>query len=198
MATAAQGLLGTVTATNAGLRGAAGTVAQTFGFYGREGYNLDVSNPQNIPHLQLGGWRRLSEPDAVGWALRHDEAGQHRDRGGRCHVGADGGGKGRAQGVSPRPSRRSCCSPLSGRPTLNGAALDALAEATDDHRPSCGKAQVYAQILTYWTRALRTWRRAARPSSSHDPGFCRFRYAADVPAAQSGDSGQVDLAQVGT
>src|ERR1051326_48958 len=49
VATAAQGLLGSVAATNAGIRNFFGTEAQTLGILGREGYNLDVSNPQNIP-----------------------------------------------------------------------------------------------------------------------------------------------------
>ena len=48
VATAAQGLLGSVTGTNGGLRTAFGTQAGALGSYGREYYNLDVSNPQNI------------------------------------------------------------------------------------------------------------------------------------------------------
>ena len=47
VATAAQGLIGTVAATNAGLRGAFGFNYQVLGRLGRDGYNLDVSNPQN-------------------------------------------------------------------------------------------------------------------------------------------------------
>src|SRR6185295_14945988 len=47
--TAAQGLLGSVTGTNVGVRNIFGTNRGNLGILGREAYNLDVSNPQNIP-----------------------------------------------------------------------------------------------------------------------------------------------------
>ena len=55
--TAAQGLLGSVTGTNVGVRNIFGTNRGTMGILGRESYNLDVSNPQNIPTLytSVGG-----------------------------------------------------------------------------------------------------------------------------------------------
>src|SRR2546429_360386 len=55
--TAAQGLLASVTGTNVGVRNIFGTNRGTLGILGRESYNLDVSNPQNIPPLytSVGG-----------------------------------------------------------------------------------------------------------------------------------------------
>jgi hypothetical protein len=57
IATAAQGLLGSVTGTNVGVRNIFGTNRGNMGILGREAYNLDVSNPQNIPTLytSVGG-----------------------------------------------------------------------------------------------------------------------------------------------
>jgi len=57
VATAAQGLIGSVGGTNAGVRGNFNFAAQNQGILGREAYNLDVSNPQNIPtyYTSAGG-----------------------------------------------------------------------------------------------------------------------------------------------
>ena len=157
IATAAQGLLGSVTGTNVGVRNIFGTNRGNMGILGREAYNLDVSNPQNIPPLytSVGG---NSFKNLTTWTGPYATMYQ-------ANVVIKG-----AESAPPAPTGLEDAEreALKGfaetikalelfyvirQTDQSGAALDALESPTDDPPPIAGKAEVYAKILSYLDEA---------------------------------------------
>jgi hypothetical protein len=147
--TAAQGLLGSVTGTNVGVRNIFGTNRGIMGILGREAYNLDVSNPQNIPtfYTSVGG---NSFKNLTTWTGPYATMNQANI----IFKGADA-----ATGVTPAEQEglKGFAETIKAlelfyvirQTDVSGAALDALASPTDDPPPIESKAAVYTKILAY-------------------------------------------------
>jgi hypothetical protein len=149
VATAAQGLLGSVAGTNAGLRNFyLGFNQQTLGILGREGYNLDVSNPQNIPtfyQLPAGNafknlmiwnapYATIKQANLVISAVDNV-------------TGASAGEKEGVKGYAQTVKAISLFYVIRGT-DVNGAVLDALTNPTDAPPPIADRATTYARILS--------------------------------------------------
>ena len=147
--TAAQGLLGSVTGTNVGVRNIFGTNRGTLGILGREAYNLDVSNPQNIPPLytSVGG---NAFKNLTAWTGPYATINQANI----IFKGADA-----ATGLvtAEREGLKGFAETIKAlelfyvirQTDVSGAALDALASPTDAPPPIADKATVYTTISSY-------------------------------------------------
>lgn len=197
VATAAQGLLGTVTATNAGIRGFGGTVAQTWGFYGREGYNLDVSNPQNIGTiysstggnafqnltLWVGPYATMKQANIVIAAADVTSGATAAEKEGL---------KGFAKTI-----KAIALFTVIRQTDVNGAALDALANPTDAPPAIATKAAVYTEILKYLDEgAAHLAAGGASFFFTMTPGFSSFNTPATFRQLNKGIRAKVNLAQV--
>lgn len=168
VATAAQGLL-------AGLRGAYAFNAQTLGILGREGYNLDVSNPQAVPAFYTlpagSGFQNLSywtgaytsnkQADVVIKALDNV-------------VGMTDAEKEGVRGFAKTLKALQLFYVI--RATdQSGAALDALSDPTAPPPPIVTRDEVYTQILQWLDEAAAHLRNAGTSFPfSMTAGFAPF------------------------
>ena len=176
VATAAQGLLGSVQATNGGIRNFFGFQAQTLGILGREGYNLDVSNPQNIPTF-YGRNAGNAFKNLTLWTAPYATLKQANillkaanNVGGGTTAAEKAGLTGYVQTI-----KAYTLFIIIRATDVSGAALDATDSATADPPPIMSKAQVYTQILSLLDAGATSL--AAGGSSfmfSIPPGFSNF------------------------
>jgi len=149
IATAAQGLLGSVQGTNVGIRNMFGTNAITMGIWGREAYNLDVSNPQNIPtfYTSVGG---NSFKNATTWTSPYATMNQ-------ANIVFKGAGTATNLTDAEREALKGFAETIKALELFyiirqtdeSGAAVDALENPTMDPPPIVSKAEVYTAILSY-------------------------------------------------
>lgn len=147
--TAAQGLLGSVTGTNVGLRNIFGTNRGTMGIFGREAYNLDVSNPQNIPpiYTSVGGnaFQNLTYwTGAYATMAQANLIFKAADAATGLTTAEREGMKGFVETIKALELFY-----VIRQTDASGAALDALAAPTDDPPPIADRAAVYTAILSY-------------------------------------------------
>jgi hypothetical protein len=165
IATAAQGLLGSVTGTNVGIRNMFFTNAVFMGIHGREAYDLDVSNPQIIPILytSVGG---SGFQNLVTWTSPYATINQ-------ANIVFKGAGT--ATGLNPaeREGLKGFAETIKALELFyvirqtdeSGAAVDALENPTMAPPPIVSKAEVYTAMLSYLDDA-KTHLDAAGPSFS--------------------------------
>ena len=149
IATAAQGLLGSVTGTNVGVRNIFGTNRGNMGILGREAYNLDVSNPQNIPtfYTSVGG---NSFKNLTTWTGPYATINQANIvfKGAETATGLEDAEREALKGFAETIKALELFYVIR-QTDASGAAVDALESPTDDPPPIVGKAEVYAAILSY-------------------------------------------------
>ena len=147
--TAAQGLLGSVTGTNVGVRNIFGTNRGNMGILGREAYNLDVSNPQNIPtfYTSVGGnaFKNLTT-----WTGPYATIYQANlvIKGAESATGLEAAEREALKGFAETIKALELFYVIR-QTDESGAALDALESPNDDPPPIARKAEVYAAILSY-------------------------------------------------
>jgi hypothetical protein len=149
IATAAQGLLGSVPGTNVGVRNIFGNNAITMGILGREAYNLDVSNPQNIPLLYTSvggsGFKNLTT-----WTSPYATINQ-------ANIVFKGAGTATGLEDAEREAMKGFAETIKALELFyvirqtdeSGAAVDALESPTMAPPPIASKAEVYTAILSY-------------------------------------------------
>jgi hypothetical protein len=177
VATATQGLLGSVAGTNAGLRNffTTGFNPQTTGILGREVYNLDVSNPQNIPTFyqptQGNSFKNLQV-----WNAPYATIYQANVVLGAIDnvIQTTAAEKEGVKGVAQTVKAISLFFVIRGT-DVNGAVLDQQKNATDDPGPIVGKPQVFARIFSLLDSA-QTHLKAAGDTFmfAPPPGFLGF------------------------
>lgn len=149
IATAAQGLLGSVTGTNVGVRNIFGTNRGNMGILGREAYNLDVSNPQNIPtfYTSSGG---NSFKNLTTWTGPYATINQANIvfKGAAAVTGLTAAEREGLKGFAETVKALELFYVIR-QTDASGAALDALESPTGDPPPIAGKTAVYAAILSY-------------------------------------------------
>src|SRR6185503_4952695 len=165
IAAAVQGLIAE-TRTNAG-----GLVA-TYGSFGREGYNLDPSNPQNAANV----YNVLDQDINVGWVTAYRTLKQ----GNTIMTSVDGVASMTAaeregvKGFVKTMEAMSLLQLIMGN-DVSGAATDVAAKTTDPLPPVVGRAQVYQRIVSLLDEAA-THLNAAGAAFSFQlpPGFTGF------------------------
>jgi len=149
IATAAVGLLGSVPGTNVGIRNMFGTNAITMGILGREAYNLDVSNPQNIPTLytSVGG---NSFKNLTAWTSPYATMNQANIviKGAETATGLEDAEREALKGFAETIKALELFYVIR-QTDESGAAVDALESPTMDPPPIVSKAEVYTAILSY-------------------------------------------------
>jgi hypothetical protein len=147
--TAAQGLLGSVAGTNVGVRNIFGTNRGTMGILGRESYNLDVSNPQNIPPLytSVGG---NSFKNLTAWTGPYATIAQANIifKASDAAIGVTTSEREGLKGFAETIKALELFYVIR-QTDVSGAAVDALPSPTADPPPIADKATVYAAILSY-------------------------------------------------
>jgi hypothetical protein len=149
IATAAQGLLGSVPGTNVGVRNMFGTNASQMGIHGRESYNLDVSNPQQIPPLytSVGG---NAFKNQTTWTSPYATMNQ-------ANIVIKGAATATGLSDAEREAMKGFAETIKALELFyvirqtdeSGAAVDALESPTMDPPPIVSKAEVYTAILSY-------------------------------------------------
>ena len=149
IATAAQGLLGSVAGTNVGIRNMFITNSLVLGIHGREAYNLDVSNPQNIPtfYTSVGG---ASFKNLTTWTGPYATMYQANVvfKGAETATGLEPAEREALKGFAETIKALELFYVIR-QTDESGAAIDALEFPTDDPPPIVSKAEVYTAILSY-------------------------------------------------
>src|SRR2546426_2421667 len=145
--TASQGLLGSVTGTNVGVRNIFGTNRGNMGILGRESYNLDVSNPQNIPtfYTSQGG---NSFKNLTTWTGPYATINQANIifKGADVATGLTAAERSGLKGFAETIKALELFYVIR-QTDISGAALDALATPTADPPAIALKPAVYTEIL---------------------------------------------------